>query len=85
MQDGMLKNIRFVDNLCPYYKKMLAECGRLKRENKLSSYWSFNGTIHVKLDEKDNLGEPIYHMDELYGYTDASFYEKKNCLTLKNI
>ena len=85
MQDGMLQNIRFVDNLCPYYKKILAECGRLKRENKLSSYWSFNGIIHVKLNEKDNYGEPIYHMDELYGHTDASFYEKNSSDSEKNV
>ena len=70
------KNIRFVDNLCPYYKRLFLECGKYKKEGKLNSYWTFNGKIFVKKDDNDSFGIPMFHIDELEGYidNDEEFY-----------
>ena len=66
-----LKHLRFLDNLCPYYKKILAECGKLRREYKIAKYWTFNGTIYVKKYEEEEKGVKIFHIDELIGLAEG--------------
>ena len=65
---SQFKNIRFVENLCPYYRKMLNECSKFKSEGKINSYWTYNGKLFIKKEEDDERGTAIFHVDELDGF-----------------
>jgi hypothetical protein len=52
------------ENLCSDNKEMLELARRLKRKGKLSSCWTFNGVVHVKLKETDRFGKKIFHMSQ---------------------
>ena len=74
-----------MDNLCPVYKKMLAECNKLKQEGKLHSFWTFNGTVFVKKEEGDKYGTALYHIDEVLGFPEAESDSNDLSKNSKNI
>lgn len=63
------RSLRIVENLCPEYKKMYAECQKYIRDEKIDSVWMYNGKLHVNINPNDN-PITIYHIDELTGYLD---------------
>ena len=54
------------EQLCPGYQKILDECLKYKHEHKITSCWSFNGTINIKLtQDKDEKPRKIFCLDDL--------------------
>ena len=41
------------DSLCPYYRGLYGKCKSLYREKLIHGFWSFNGTIKIKVTEND--------------------------------
>ena len=63
-----LKNIRFLDNLCPAYKRIYRECSILRQEEKIKGFWSYKGTIYINMSENIEDAVPIYHEIDLDEY-----------------
>ena len=42
-------NIYINDNLCPYYKKLAWKGRKLKRANMISSSWTDNGVLLIRI------------------------------------
>ena len=89
LRDVGFTNLRFLDNLCPYYRKLLNECSKYKSKGKINSYWTYNGKVFVKKHEDDPRGQPLFHIDELDGFIDDSVINddsvEKNNIKVVNI
>ena len=40
-------------NLCPYYRSLFGKCRFLQRKRLIHSCWTFNGTVTLRIKEKD--------------------------------
>ena len=58
LREKNLSPIYINEQLCPAYQKILEECLTYKYEKKISSCWSFNGTINIKFST-DRTEKPI--------------------------
>ena len=52
------------ENLSPEFKKIFETCKFLKRKNVIHSCWSYNGSINIKINEKDRPIK-IFHYDDI--------------------
>ena len=60
-------NLYINDQLCPAYQKVFDECLKYKYDKKLSSCWSFNGTVNIKFTtEQNERPKKIFSMDDLH-------------------
>ena len=41
------------ESLCPYYKKLWTKCGKFWDAKQISSFWVSNGSIRIKLVNKN--------------------------------
>ena len=67
------------ESLCPYYRTLFWKCRKFHELKKIYSYWSFNGTIKVKLSENGRI-HAITHikdLEELFPDDDFSDIFKK--------
>ena len=61
------KNVYINDQLCPAYQRIFDECLKYKYNKKITSCWSFNGTINIKLTTDTNeRPQKIFSMDDLH-------------------
>ena len=40
------------ESLCPYYRYLFGKCLALKKDGKIDSVWSYNGTVRVRLTDE---------------------------------
>ena len=60
------KDVKIIENLCPANKKIYKKCSALKRQNFLSSVWTFNGVVNIKFtDSEDEYPTKVYHFDDI--------------------
>ena len=61
-----LRNIYIIENLCPKYMDIFDKCNELKRTNRISRTWTYNGIVHYKTsNERNGRGKKLFHMDEV--------------------
>ena len=53
------------ESLCPRYKFILWKCRTLHKEKLLDSYWTFNGTVKIRINENDEDSHAITHINDL--------------------
>ena len=59
-------NIYIIENLCPKYRSIFDTCSKLRREGKIKSLWSYNGTVQFKTtDDKNERSNKIFHFSDL--------------------
>lgn len=56
------------ENLCNNNKEMLEVARRMKKKGKVSSCWTFNGVVHIKLKQTDRYGKKILHVSQFEEY-----------------
>ena len=56
------------ENLCNDNKEMMDVARRMKKKGKISSCWTFNGTVHIKLKQTDRYGKKILHISQFEEY-----------------
>ena len=56
------------ENLCNDNKEMLEVARRMKKKGKVSSCWTFNGVVHIKLKQTDRYGKKILHVSQFEEY-----------------
>lgn len=52
------------ESLCPEYRFLLWKCRKLCEANKIVSYWTFNGTVKIKISEQGRI-HAITHVKDL--------------------
>ena len=52
------------ESLCPEYRFLLWKCRKLCKVNKIASYWTFNGTVQIKITENGQI-HAITHVKDL--------------------
>ena len=40
------------ESLCPYYRYLFGKCLAMKKEEKLTNVWSYNGTVRIRLKDE---------------------------------
>ena len=60
-----LKNLIFIDNLCPSYKALYKECYSLKHNGEIKSFWTYQGTLYINKTENKDDAIAILHKDDL--------------------
>ena len=65
------------ESLCPEYRFLFWKCRLLAGVNKIYSFWTFNGTIKIKLSEEGRI-LPITHVKDLEKlFPDTDFSKKE--------
>ena len=59
------KEVYINESLCPYYRKLLGKCNALFKLGKLSSFYTINGTVTIKVNPTDNEPMTITHSNDL--------------------
>ena len=60
------KKLFIIENLCYWNKKIFNYLYRLKKENKIRSVWSYNGSVFYKMsDSEDEIAVRAYHIDDI--------------------
>lgn len=63
--DKLTANIWVREHLTDYRSKLLHECLKLKKENKIYACWVFSYNIYVKIRQQDTSGKKITTLEEL--------------------
>ena len=63
------------DSLCPYYRGIYGKCKRLLEAKKISSFWTWNGNIKIKLDESSRPINITHDVDLYSRFDDFRFFE----------
>ena len=60
------KNLYIIENLCPTYKKIFNYRYKLKKDNKISIVWSYNGSVFFKkINSDEEYGQKVEHFDDI--------------------
>ena len=59
---GYTDKLYINENLCSNNKTMYEEARKLKKNGLIHSYWTFNGVVHIKKNEREQYGKKILHL-----------------------
>ena len=66
------------ESLCPEYRFLFWKCRELAKSEKIFSYWTFNGTVKIKLSEHGDI-RTITHVRDLQDlFPDVDFSKKRS-------
>ena len=61
---GFQKKLYINENLCNNNRLLYEEARKLKKNGHITSCWTFNGIVHVRLRETDTRGKRILHFSD---------------------
>ena len=75
------KYLNVIESLCHRTQTLFNHSHQLKEAGDIQKLWTYNGIVHVKFENDDELPTKLYHPDDINGYLENSVLSSVSTIT----